>query len=152
VNAVCESAPRDRPRCRSAEIEELSRTRNDPRRHAWHEEDRLRQRRGRKIPDGFSRETAWKQIIDFATLCVKAAEPTGIIVVAEPLNRGESNVMNSAGECAKIVTAVNHPNFRLLVDSYHFWLENDSGKSFQVPCPQDCGSRNRTILSDRLRK
>ncbi len=80
----------------------------------------------RKIPDGFSREKAFAQLVDFAKLLAVTAEPHGLIFVAEPLNRTETNVLNSVGESAKLVAAVNHPNFRLLVDSYHFWLENDS--------------------------
>jgi len=80
----------------------------------------------RKIPDGFSRDHAWKQIITFSKLAAEAAAPNGITVVAEPLNRGESNVLNCVDESARLVEAVAHPSFKLLVDSYHFWLEEDS--------------------------
>jgi sugar phosphate isomerase/epimerase len=80
----------------------------------------------RKIPDGFSHATAWQQVIAFSRLVAEAAAANGVTVVAEPLNRGESNVLNSVGEGARLVEAVNHPSFRLLVDSYHFWLEEDS--------------------------
>lgn len=80
----------------------------------------------RKIPEGFSVDIAWKQIINFAKIAAEAAGPNGITVVAEPLNRGESNVLNSVDEGARLVKAVAHPNFQLLVDSYHFWLEDDS--------------------------
>jgi len=80
----------------------------------------------RKIPEGFSCDIAWRQIITFSKLAGEAAAPNGITVVAEPLNRGESNVLNSVDESARLVNAVSHPNFQLLVDSYHFWLEEDS--------------------------
>jgi sugar phosphate isomerase/epimerase len=80
----------------------------------------------RKIPEGFSVDIAWKQIINFAKIAAEAAGANGITVVAEPLNRGESNVLNSVDEAARLVKAVAHPNFQLLVDSYHFWLEEDS--------------------------
>jgi D-psicose/D-tagatose/L-ribulose 3-epimerase len=80
----------------------------------------------RKVPDEFSHDVAWHQVIDFSKLAVEAAAANGITVVAEPLNRGESNVLNSVDEGARLVEAVAHPNFQLLVDSYHFWLEEDS--------------------------
>jgi sugar phosphate isomerase/epimerase len=80
----------------------------------------------RKIPEGFSVDIAWKQIISFAKIAAEAAAANGITVVAEPLNRGESNVLNSVDEGARLVQTVAHPNFQLLVDSYHFWLEEDS--------------------------
>jgi sugar phosphate isomerase/epimerase len=80
----------------------------------------------RKIPDDFSHDLAWHQVIGFSKLAAEAAEANGITVVAEPLNRGESNVLNSVDEGARLVEAVGHPNFKLLVDSYHFWLEDDS--------------------------
>jgi D-psicose/D-tagatose/L-ribulose 3-epimerase len=80
----------------------------------------------RKIPEGFSVPIAWQQVINFAKIAAEAAGKNGITVVAEPLNRGESNVLNSVGESGRLVEAVGHPNFQLLVDSYHFWLEEDS--------------------------
>jgi sugar phosphate isomerase/epimerase len=80
----------------------------------------------RKIPDGFPHDKAWKQIITFGKLAAEAAAPNGITLVAEPLNRGESNVLNSVDESARLVDAVANPSFQLLVDSYHFWLEEDS--------------------------
>lgn len=80
----------------------------------------------RKIPEGFSVQIAWKQIVSFSKLAAEAAQSAGIALVAEPLNQGETNVLNSVGESAKLVKEVAHPSFQLLVDSYHFWLENDS--------------------------
>jgi D-psicose/D-tagatose/L-ribulose 3-epimerase len=80
----------------------------------------------RRIPDGFPYDKAWKQIIAFSKLAAEAAAPNGITVVAEPMNRGESNVLNSVDESARLVETVAHPDFQLLVDSYHFWLEEDS--------------------------
>ena len=80
----------------------------------------------RNIPDGFPRKEAWRQLVDFASRVAMQAAANGITVVVEPLNRGESNVLNTLGEGALLVEAVNHPNLQLLLDSYHFWLEDDS--------------------------
>jgi sugar phosphate isomerase/epimerase len=80
----------------------------------------------RKIPEGFSVEIAWKQIVAFSKIAADAAQAAGITLVLEPLNRTETNVLNSIGESATLVNEVAHPSFQLLVDSYHFWVEDDS--------------------------
>jgi sugar phosphate isomerase/epimerase len=79
----------------------------------------------RQIPDGFDRSTAVEQIVRFARTSAELADPHGVTIVAEPLNRGECNVLNSVAEAMQVVRAVDHPCFRCLVDSYHFWLEDE---------------------------
>jgi sugar phosphate isomerase/epimerase len=82
----------------------------------------------RQIPDGFDRDAAWKQLVWFGQLIGPLAQAHGITVVVEPLNRarGECNVLNSIGESARYVRAVDHPSVRLLADAYHWGLDNDS--------------------------
>src|SRR5262249_33348613 len=79
----------------------------------------------RQIPDGFDRDKARQQIIAFAKMSAELAAKNGVTIVAEPLNRKESNVINSVAEGMEYVQAVGHPNFKCLVDSYHFWLESE---------------------------
>ena len=52
-----------------------------------------------------------------------------VTIVVEPLNRRECNVFTSVGECAEYVRQVDHANLRLLVDAYHWLLDNDSYQS-----------------------
>ena len=82
----------------------------------------------RQIPEGFDRKAAWKQLVWFGQLIGPLAQARGVTVVVEPLNRarGECNVLNSIGESAHYVRAVDHPNVRLLADAYHWGLDNDS--------------------------
>jgi sugar phosphate isomerase/epimerase len=80
----------------------------------------------RRIPEGFDRDMAWQQLVEFGRMIVPIAQHHGVIVVVEPLNRRECNVFNSVGECARYVRQIDHPNLRLLVDAYHWALENDS--------------------------
>ena len=80
----------------------------------------------RRIPDGFGRDVAWQQLLDFGQMIAPVAQSFDITVVVEPLNRRECNVFNSVGECAKYVRQINHPHVRLLVDAYHWAQENDS--------------------------
>ena len=79
----------------------------------------------RNVPDGFDRKTAVKQITDFARMAADIAAKEGITVVAEHLNRGECNIMNTVAEAMEYVRAVDHPNFLCLVDTYHLWLEDE---------------------------
>lgn len=79
----------------------------------------------RNVPDGFDRGRAKNQILDFVKLAAKLAEGTDVVFVAEPLNRKECNIINSVGEAMEYVRAVNHPHFQCLLDTYHFWLENE---------------------------
>lgn len=79
----------------------------------------------RQVPDGFDRDTARSQIVDFARLSAPIAEQYGVTLVAEPLCRKECNIINSVAEAMTYVNAVDHPNFQCLVDSYHFWTDDE---------------------------
>ena len=53
------------------------------------------------------------------------AQQHNVMVVVEPLNQGECNVLNGVRESGSYVEDVDHPNVRLLVDAYH-WLKDDN--------------------------
>ena len=80
----------------------------------------------RRIPESYDRDAAWAQLIDFGKMIGPLARAEGITVVVEPLNRRECNVFNSVGESAAYVRAVDDANVALLVDAYHWALEDDS--------------------------
>ena len=79
----------------------------------------------RRVPDGFGRDEAKAQILRFLGYCADAHEKTGVVVVVEPLNLGECNIINSVGEGAEYVRAVNRPGVRNLADSYHMEKDNE---------------------------
>ena len=79
----------------------------------------------RNAPDGFDRNQARNQIIDFAKAAARAARNSGVTIVLEPLNRKECNIINSVAEAMQYVRAVNEPSFQCLVDTYHLWLEDE---------------------------
>ncbi len=79
----------------------------------------------RKVPEGFSREVAWSQLARFARLCHEIAREHGIIIVLEPLQRSETNIVNSVSEGMRLVQEVDLPNFRLLVDAFHWAKEEE---------------------------
>lgn len=77
----------------------------------------------RRIPDGFAREPAERQIVAFLGYCAEASDRTGVTVVVEPLNKGESNIINSVAEGADFVRRVGRGGVRNLADTYH--MEKD---------------------------
>jgi len=79
----------------------------------------------RNIPDGFEREAAWQQLIDFLRMVADEAGKTGVTIAIEPLNRRESNVLNSVAEGAALAQAVDRPAIRVLADLYHMQEENE---------------------------
>jgi sugar phosphate isomerase/epimerase len=81
--------------------------------------------RARQVPDGFDRDKAFAQLVEFGRMVAGEGERVGITIVLEPLRRQESNIMNTAKEGLALVRAVNHPHFRLLVDFYHLSEEKE---------------------------
>jgi sugar phosphate isomerase/epimerase len=79
----------------------------------------------RAIPDGFDRDKAKAQHIALCQKMAPIAEKYGVTLAVEPLNRGETNFINSLAEGVEIIRAVNNPWFRLQCDIYHMLKEDE---------------------------
>ena len=77
----------------------------------------------RQVPDGFSRAEAEDQLVRFLQIVADQAEPRGITVVIEPLNRKESNILNDVPESVRLARRVDRPAIRVLADLYHMQEE-----------------------------
>jgi len=73
----------------------------------------------RNVQEGFPRERAEAQIIEFLNLCADAYEKNGVYVVIEPLNLKECNILTSVAETAGYVDRIGRPGVRNLADTYH---------------------------------
>lgn len=82
----------------------------------------------RSIPKGFDRDKARGQFVELLKRMGPVAGKYGVVVSVEPLNRKETNFINSLGEGAEIVREVGHPNVRLLADLYHMAVEDESAE------------------------
>lgn len=80
----------------------------------------------RSVPEGFDREIARQQIVDFSRMVGPIAHDHQVTVVLEPLNLKECNIMNTVQECASLVREVGHPGLQLLADAYHMLIDSDS--------------------------
>lgn len=85
----------------------------------------------RKIPEGFSPEKAREQFITICKALGPIAKRNNVTVVIEPLNKGETNFINSVVEGAAIVKEVNHSHIQLLADIYHMMRENEGPESIE---------------------
>ena len=79
----------------------------------------------RNVPDGFSRDTAWRQIQEFLHLLGDIAARNNLMIGIEPLRKQECNIINTAAEAMKLAHEVNHPNIKIIVDFYHLREENE---------------------------
>ena len=80
----------------------------------------------RRVPDGFSKDEAFTQLVDFCRRIAPVARENGITVVVEPLRRQETNIINTAREGLALVRAVDRPEIKLLVDYYHLAEEGEN--------------------------
>jgi sugar phosphate isomerase/epimerase len=83
----------------------------------------------RTIPEKFDPEEASTQIKNFLAVCNGYCEEFDLYIAIEPLNRNESNVINTLQEATEMQKEVNLPRIKLLVDSYHLDLEKEPVKS-----------------------
>jgi sugar phosphate isomerase/epimerase len=79
----------------------------------------------RRVPEGFAKEDAFKQLVDFGRRAAREAKANGITIAIEPLRRQETNIINSAAEGLELVNAINDPNFQLMIDFYHLASEQE---------------------------
>lgn len=79
----------------------------------------------RRVPDGYSRDTAWDQIKTYLKRAGEVAKAKGLVIGIEPLRKQESNIINTGAEALKLVHEVNHPQVKMIVDYYHMRIENE---------------------------
>ncbi len=79
----------------------------------------------RMIPEGFSKDSAFKQFVSIGKKLAPIAARHNIVLTLESQNREECNFLNTIKECIEVARAVNHPNYKICVDIYHMMRENE---------------------------
>jgi len=79
----------------------------------------------RRVADGFSKDEAFKQLVDFGRRAAREARGSGITIAIEPLRKQETNIINTAAEGLDLVDAIGDPNFQLMIDFYHLASEHE---------------------------
>jgi D-psicose/D-tagatose/L-ribulose 3-epimerase len=89
----------------------------------------------RGIPNGFRLDAAREQIIRFLEVCNKYADRYAIVVAIEPLNRLETNMINTLQEAVALAKTVDLPQIKVLADSYHMYMEKESFDALYEAAP-----------------
>lgn len=79
----------------------------------------------KNVPEGFSMEEAWQQIVQCLQIVDEELAGSDILIVIEPLNKLESNIVCLAKEGLTLAKEVACPHIRLLIDYYHLQMEQE---------------------------
>jgi D-psicose/D-tagatose/L-ribulose 3-epimerase len=83
-----------------------------------------------------SQEWAWA--VDGLRQAADYAKTKGITLVAEYLNRFEIYLLNCAADAKKLVKDVNHPNFKMMYDTFHANIEEKNITEAVKGCADVC--------------
>lgn len=81
--------------------------------------------RSRNVPDDWERSRAEAQILWTLDRIADAFAGTGVTLAIEPLNRKESNIINSVAEGVEYARQINRAPIRVLADFYHMDEESE---------------------------
>jgi sugar phosphate isomerase/epimerase len=77
------------------------------------------------VPEGFPREQAWEQLKRFLDRAGDIARSFDLVIAIEPLQREESNIINTGAEALRLVREVDHSNVKMIIDYFHMRRENE---------------------------
>ena len=81
----------------------------------------------KRFMEGITDKSAtWERSISAVKEIMQVAEDKGITFAVEVVNRYESSLVNTAEEAVKYVDEVGSPNCKILLDTYHMNIEEDS--------------------------
>jgi 5-keto-L-gluconate epimerase len=78
------------------------------------------------IHDGEGIETATQRYLDCLNWCADVAEPLGVDLIIEPVNRYEVNFVNTCAEGIAIIEQAQRPCLKLMPDLFHMNIEESS--------------------------
>jgi len=78
------------------------------------------------IHEGEAAETAQQRYLDCISRCADVAEPLGVELIVEPVNRYEVNFINNCTEGLEIVRAAGRSCVKLMPDVFHMNIEDAS--------------------------
>jgi sugar phosphate isomerase/epimerase len=85
----------------------------------------------RKVPEGFDLAKGKAQFIEFCQKLGDRIKDCKVTIVLEPLNKGETNLLNSVTEGVEYVDAIQRTRVQLLADFYHMMKENEGPEAIR---------------------
>ncbi len=82
--------------------------------------------KARNIPEGFDFAKGEEQFIEVLRMSADIAAKYGIKIAIEPLNTGETNLINTVQQSLDIIKRCNHPNVCTLADFFHVFKSGES--------------------------
>jgi sugar phosphate isomerase/epimerase len=79
-----------------------------------------------KLEDSGSLEITEGLIKECVAVCCDESEKLGLEFDLEPVNHFELNYHNTVGDMAGFIREINKPNLKILIDTYHMYLEERS--------------------------
>jgi len=78
--------------------------------------------KARMIPPD-QRKMEWERAVSNLLIVCKQAQQHGLMIALEPLNRFESDLINTAEDVMRLVKDINHPAAKVLLDGFHMAIE-----------------------------
>lgn len=78
--------------------------------------------KARMVPDD-QRKREWALAVTNLRKVCEMADTFGQSIALEPLNRFESDLVNTAADVKRLVTDIDHPRARILLDGFHMTIE-----------------------------
>ena len=89
------------------------------------------------VRPGVSHEQAMAWLVQALQACCEQAEPLGVRLALEPLNRYETSLINTLDQGLELIRRVGAPNLGLLADTFHMNIEEPSmGASLRQASPR----------------
>lgn len=70
-----------------------------------------------------TRRAQWRQVVDHLQALADHAGEHGVTLCIEPLNRFETDFLNTADQACDLVAAVDRPSLRIMLDTFHMNIE-----------------------------
>jgi D-psicose/D-tagatose/L-ribulose 3-epimerase len=81
--------------------------------------------KARMVPPDQKKKEWERAVTNLRKVCQKA-EDRGLELAIEPLNRFESDLINTTGQARQLVNDINHPAAKIMVDGFHMSIEEKS--------------------------
>ncbi len=91
--------------------------------------------KSRNFDASLSYQQAFQQLVHVTKIIAGVAKEYGIFIAIEPLNRNETNLINSMAEGAILQSCVADEQVGLLADSYHMAVETEAWKRISEVSP-----------------
>jgi len=84
--------------------------------------------KAREYPTSMTHAEGMEKFVCFTKLCARAAGEYGLKIALEPLNRAETNILNSVAEGVRVARECNRPEVVVLADAFHMALEGETAE------------------------